>query len=313
MLALLFRTMAVSLTLVLGQSILNAEGLAIEQPPMKAEPMKKAFVFSLLPKAFQAKPALGISVITEATEEGKRLVPPTPSNPTYYLLKITGYHMEGEGESQENTLSQESLVQEVKKSLALASYLEGTDEHPATQVLLLVWGEHNRLGSYGVSNTISRAVLVGGKKFAEELKEVMEAQQEADYSARGADINLLNPVYLFSIRNDKNRVLMEQVINDCYFVVISAYDKVAYDRDEARLLWRTKISTPAQGVSLAETSTALAASGSKYFGRWMSEPSIIDKRVSRKGKVELGETRTVTMDDAVDSSEKTKTAPATEK
>ena len=84
---------------------------------------------------------------------------------------------------------------------------------------------------------------------------------------------------------------MDQVVNDCYYIVVSAYDGASLAQGEKKLLWRTKISTPAQGVSLAETSTALIASGSQFFGHEMAEPAIIDKRISRTGKVESGELR----------------------
>jgi hypothetical protein len=180
--------------------------------------------------------------------------------------------------------------------VAEGGYLEGTKEHPAKLVLFFVWGVHNRLAQndpntgdggvddIGYRNLLSRAALVGGKEFAKELDAAIEEQE---YSSSGDMLS--NPVYRFATRSDKNRTLMDQVLDDCYFVVVSAYEGSALAHGEKKLLWRTKMSTSAQGVSLAETTPALIASAGPFFGREMAEPSLVGKRIDRAGKVELGE------------------------
>jgi hypothetical protein len=212
------------------------------------------------------------------------------------LAVSSGYHGEGDGVSQEKTISVEHLEKMVEKALTDGYYFEATKEHPASVVLFFVWGVHAKLAvddpntgdggvdDVGYRNLLSRAALVGGTEFAKELAAALEEQS---WSATGD--KLMNPVYRFVIRSNKNRMLMEQVLDDCYYVVVSAYDSAALARGEKKLLWRTKMSTSAQGVSLAETSSALVASGGPYFGREMTEPSLVDKRISRNGKVELGE------------------------
>jgi hypothetical protein len=107
----------------------------------------------------------------------------------------------------------------------------------------------------------------------------------------------MDPVYRFGMSSDLNRNLLEQVIDDCFYVVISAYDGAALAHGDKKLLWRTKISTPAQGVSLAETTPALVASGGPFFGRDTNGPTIVDKRIDRKGKVGLGELKVISMDE----------------
>jgi len=101
--------------------------------------------------------------------------------------------------------------------------------------------------------------------------------------------SVFDPVYRFTDRDDLTRNLMEQILDDCYYVVISAYDASAVSHGEKKLLWRTKMSTPAQGVSLVETTPALIDSGADFFGRDMKQSSIVGKRISRErgGHVEL--------------------------
>ncbi len=54
---------------------------------------------------------------------------------------------------------------------------------------------------------------------------------------------------------------------DRYFVIVSAYDYPALDKNQAVLLWRTRISSRASGPSMRETLPALIAAGQGYFGR----------------------------------------------
>ncbi|MFT3868655.1 MAG: hypothetical protein QM715_09160 [Nibricoccus sp.] len=302
-------------------SIILTSGAGVEdgQAPLKPPPLKKTAVFSLLPKAFQSNPELSITVITEATEEGKKLKPPTTGKPAYYQAVASGYHHEGHGKDQDKTLSVEHLEKQLKKSLVEGGYLEADKDHPPSLVLFFVWGTHNKLAEddpasemggqedIGYRNLLSRAALVGGKQFAEELAAAIEEQSN---SASG-DI-MLNPVYRLMIRSDRNRALMHQIVDDCYYVVVSAYDLASFAHGEKKLLWRTKMTTAAAGISLAESSSALVAGGGPFFGRWMTEPAIVDKRISRNGRVELGETRTISMDEPVGEPEK-KNVPTTGK
>jgi len=263
------------------------------------------YAFSFLPKAFQKRPVLAISVITEVTDEGKKLRPPTQEIPYYYIANSLGFHQEGQGAYRDTKVSEENMLKIVQKALAADHYLPANKEHPVNFVLYLFWGVHCKLweadpnsdeiGMVDINhqNLLSRATLIGGAKFAKELEEALIKQ--ARYGKQS--MPMLDPVYLFSIRDDVTRNLVEQVLDDCYYVVVSAYDAAAMARGERKLLWRTKMATPAQGVSLVETAPALGASGSSFFGKDMNEPAIIGKRINRGGTVELGELKVISMDE----------------
>ena len=269
----------------------------VDEPQATVEKPISPFAFSLLPKAFQKKPVLAISVITEMTDDGRKIEAPTSKSPSYYYAYSMGYHEEGQGPAPKNKVSKEIMEKLAQKALASSGYLPGSREHPASLVLFFIWGVHSKLlendletgtGGFddiGYKNLLSRAALVGGTAFAKELSRALDEQAMSG----GPTVQIFDPVYRFTNRDDKTRDLMAQVMDDCYFVVISAYEGASLARGEKKLLWRTKMSTPAQGVSLAETTPALVASGGQFFGRDMTEAAIVGKRITRGGKVELGE------------------------
>lgn len=285
------------LILIIGcclQSAGAAEPVPSIAPELPNKPASK-WVFSLLPKAFQKNPSLAISIITEMTDEGRKIKPPTANNPTYYQTVSAGFHEEGPGTYEKGQVSAQNLEKHVQKALAVSGYLPGTADHPPTLLLVFFWGVHNKIErddtetggipDVGNRNVLSRAALVGGAAFARDLARALNEQ-----AMTGQAPSLFDPVYRFTNRDDLTRNLMEQVLDDCYYVVVSAYEGAAVARGEKKLLWRTKMSTPAQGVSQIETTPALADSGADYFGRDMSSAAIVDKRISRErgGRVDLG-------------------------
>jgi hypothetical protein len=272
------------------------------------------FVFSLLPKSFQKNPLLAMTVITEMTEEGKKFKVPSADSPAYYYLVDAGYHQEGHGADEKGKVANEPLERQVKQALAASYYREGTTEHQPTLVLVCVWGAHNKLTpptevggddgwvDIGYKNLLSRAALVGGNGFAHELEKALNEQSTAGAMMIGS---IADPVYRFTNRDDRTRELMEQTLDDCYYVVISAYEGAAIARGEKKLLWRTKMSTASQGVSLAETAPALIQSGSAFFGAEMKESALVSKRIVRGGRVELG---TPTVEEYIEKPTSTETS-----
>ena len=288
------------LTLLTGGGLQFALGAGLTAPetaplPKKAE---STWAFSLLPRAFQTHPLLAMSIITEMTDEGRKLAPPTRETPAYYYVHSAGFHAEGPGAAELGKVPEDQLQSHVQAALAAGGYLPGSKEHAPSLFLVFIWGVHAKLDQFDVEtgeggfpdvhhhNLLSRATLVGGAAFAKELAKVLQEQDTTGAQAA----TVFDPVYRFTLRDDLTRNLMEQILDDCYYVVISAYDATSAARGERKLLWRTKMSTPAQGVSLVETTPALIDRGADFFGRDMKQASIVAKRISREhgGQVELG-------------------------
>jgi hypothetical protein len=152
-------------------------------------------------------------------------------------------------------------------------------------------------------DVIARATLVAGEKFARELKAVLDKEVENIRTnqtlARNPGNQIKLPVspefdspFQVFMGTGKNSAavqhLAEMAFHTCYFVIASAYDYEAAEKNEKRLLWRTKMTVEAQGVSLAEIMTPLISNTGSYLGRETNEAAIVKKRINRDGKVEVG-------------------------
>ena len=87
-----------------------------------------------------------------------------------------------------------------------------------------------------------------------------------------------SPIEAFRRRDLKTEYLLRQIADDCYYVVVSAFDYSSVARGKQQLLWRTKLTATARGASMATAIPALIASGAGYFGREMNEPELFSNR-----------------------------------
>jgi hypothetical protein len=264
------------------------------------------WVFSLLPKAFQKNPLVDQTVITEVTDEGKKLPPPTPAHPTYYVAQPGGYHVEGHGPGGEHPPKPEILESTMRRALAVNGYQPAAPEHPPTIAILYHWGSHNPFDAgsdeipgsgfadVGYANLLSRAALVGGTKFAKELEQALinQALQDEVNATLPPEFQAMmpdfGPLRLFSERDGKTLQLFEQAKATCYYVVASAYDYSALSHGQRKLLWRSKMTVDAQGIAMTDSLPSLILNAGRYFGRDMPEAATISKRLMPAGKVEIG-------------------------
>jgi hypothetical protein len=281
-------------------------------PPIK-DPADTQWVFAFLPKAFQRNPRLDLTVITELTAEGKKRPEVSVQHPAYYIAQSAGYRRTIGAPSGDKTLPPDKIDEFVRRSLATRGYQPASTASPATLVLVYSWGVHARLDQDGLQtgdqlaqNLLDRAGLVGGEKFkAEFMAMLAEATAQVDAAVSsptrhmtmdGAavapvlgpeQLEFISPVNRFRERSAKNEFLLEQVAGDVYFVIVSAYDHEALGRGQRVLLWRTKMTVSADGVSQTDSLPALINSAAPYFGRDMSEPATLTPRTFPKGRVKL--------------------------
>ncbi len=277
-----------------------------------------SWVFSLLPKSLQKNPHLNLTVITEMTPAGKKLPAVSPASPAYFITKSGGHHDLGHSTGGEPALSPEQIEKILVRALAANGYLPAQPPaHAPSLVINFVWGAHNLLteadGENAVlsgravgRNLVDRAALVGGEKFAKQMVDVFTRAEElagANPPARvdpsgavhgiapilGAEqMAFMDPVHQFKLRSEKNEFLVDQAVADVYYVVASAYDHAALARGERRLLWRTRMTVAASGVSEEQTLPTLIATAAPFFGQDMDAPATITKRGVRDGNVEIG-------------------------
>ena len=141
------------------------------------------------------------------------------------------------------------------------------------------------------TDVIERAELIGGAKFAQELKAVLDeeaAYQKSRSGLMSPSVGLASPFNRFVNANDNLMRLVEESFSSCYFVIASAYDCAAMAKGERVLLWRTKMTVNSSGISMTESLPSLIASAGPYFGREMPEPVTLTRRMVREGRVEVG-------------------------
>jgi len=271
-----------------------ASDKATNQPAVTIEDSTGQFVFELLPKSFQKNPKIDITVITEMTDEGRNVTPASREHPAYYVAQSGGYHVLGYRYAGERSPPTEDLERRLKNALSTNGYLPATPEHPPTVAVVYWWGSHNQ----GASQ-FARAALVGGIKFAQEYEDAISrgsfGQMEYlggafanHFSSYQSAFAMFDPFELFRNRDGRTMTLVEQARNEIYFIVASAYDYAAIARGQKLLLWRTKMTADAGGVSIDDGLAAVIARASHYFGRDMPVAATIFKPVRGAATVEIG-------------------------
>lgn len=255
---------------------------SLPRPP-DAVVENRGFHLDLLPKAFTANPTIEMTVYSEQTDFGRTLPEATPQNPVYYVSHGDGFHPMGAVVGGEHPPMPEELAQTLHRTLTERGYLPALDQaHPPTLMLNYFWGSHAALDpemarmfrELHEHNILERALLVGGRAYARELRQEMEFGR--------------------TILGDtlKRDFLRYQATHDLYYVVVSAYDFRSIASGERKLVWRTTLTVNAQGVSMKESLPPLIYSGGYYFGRDSGEPVAIRRDVQRT-TVKLGPLRII--------------------
>jgi hypothetical protein len=269
------------------------------------------WIFALLPKTFQKNPKLELTAITEMTANGRKLPVVTPEHPAYYVLSSNGYHQQGETSSREKPMAQTDVARLLEKALAANGYHPGEPGKPPTLVIYYTWGTHNTLeeadednpvhsGAEIARNLLDRAALVGGEKFAREVLRVIRETDDMNTAAMASMgsggqppispemFAFSNPLNLFRLHSAKNDLMINQSANNVYYVVASAYD-LATLAEKKLLLWRTRMTVSSNGLAQEQSVPAMIATAAPFFGRDMTEPEIVVRRVLNETNIKIGE------------------------
>ena len=169
-------------------------------------------------------------------------------------------------------------------------------------------------------DVFERARFVAGERFAVELKAALDGEisnMRFNQSARRAPgVGIIgmpvnpdggSPFQLFLNSGSGNTVrrLAELAFHTCYIVVATAYDFHGVESRRKIPLWQTRMAVEAQGVAMSEVLKPLIANTGAYLGRETPEAVVIDRRLNREGRVEIG-TATVVEEPKPDAAEKPK-------
>src|SRR6185436_17996637 len=173
--------------------------------------------------------------ITEMTDKGKKLSPPTSDHPAYYQLVSGGRKQVGDHIHQRKPLTDSEARRLVTESLASRGYraAETPGKTPALAIFYS-WGEHSLFSepdqdnltlspAQVAANLLDRARLVGGEKFASKMHQLFrEADDQTlavpQHFAPGGGLPpvgpgqqvFLNPVALYRMQSAKNEFLVDQ-------------------------------------------------------------------------------------------------------
>lgn len=243
--------------------------------------------FNLLPRAFQKDPRLDVMIVTEYTQAGRKLPPPSPGRPQYFVQLKGAYTEVGDVIAGERKPPDDYLATILRESLAQAGYLPADRGHPPAIALFYRWGSFNKLspiddptGANGPEpddplqslNLVERAALVGGTKFAVEMAHAMQS----------GTLNFLES------SSPRTAFLVQLARGNLYFLMASAYDYPAAAQGKRVLLWSTKVSTDSNGVAMDESIPQLVASAGPYFGHETGGPVRLNRPVVKEGKVLFG-------------------------
>lgn len=214
-------------------------------------------------------PSREVNVNTTLTEAGRKLTLPTKDKPVYYYPLVGGYREEGAIVAGEKKPDTKATLHVMAKALAAQHFLVVSKDHPQPDVLLVFfWGYMNpQTDDVGPSdqpqtvfwNEREMLALVGGQS--------------------------LTPLDLGFERD----TILEDARDDRYFAIVTAYDFADAKLKKKTLLWSARMSTPSNGITLAEVIPALLTSGAPMFGHASERPQWINAPLTPpEGKVEVG-------------------------
>jgi hypothetical protein len=187
-----------------------------------------------------------------------------------------GQHDVGNVQGGTNQISDFLLKKELENALARNGYRPADVDHTPTQVLFFAWGMHNKIESLddasNYKNLLSRAKTIGGQKFADEYEQALKQ----------------NDMKHFSARDDITGTLVHAVQNDCYYLIVAAFDVEALKHNTKKVLWTTHISTISQGAFFEAKLPGIIDNAASFCGREMP-PKVVRQPASRHAEVTLNE------------------------
>ena len=154
------------------------------------------------------------------------------------------------------------------------------------------------------TDVIDRARFMAGDQFALDLKAALEGEvsnrrfnQTLGRMPAGTSPMTLpvspeggSPFDLFMRggRSETAEHFAEVAFHTCYFVTATAYDFSGVERHQKIALWQTRMTVEAQGVAMSEVLKPLILNTGSYLGRETPEAVVVNKRLDREGRVEIG-------------------------
>ena len=220
--------------------------------------------------------------VTDLTEAGRELPPPSPQHPVYYVGINAGFRVYAASViAGDPPPESKTMLRIIAKVLSEQGFRPADSQHPATQIIVCSWGV---IGSGGrnILGLGSGIQFLGGNK----LNFVNET------SITGTGPSLMEAMTR-NFRSPAADTIVEMSHDTLYAVLLRAYDLQAAKTGKNIQLWETRIACSAPGNSLAEALPRIVVSGQHMIGRETTKPVVENAARTRQAWVEIGETTVV--------------------
>lgn len=238
---------------------------------------RAGFLSALFPTDFQ--------VVTNTDVVEKNWRAPSRTAPVYYLPVAAGFRSLGLPVAGEKMPKAENVTSIVTHVLAPEGYQVATPEHPPTLLIVYGWGTLNPNQDFSSFRTAT-GEMVFWKNSVQALN-FMGAYKVGLNTAHGAREYRTSTLGLTSLSSE-GATLNGLSEENLYMLTLSAYDFALAQKGQAKLLWKTNISTPSTGHYLPEVIPTMLAIAGPHIGRETSKPILVDVGNQFVPNVEIG-------------------------
>ncbi len=209
-----------------------------------------------------------VIVATDTTPEGRKLEPPSPDRPVYYLGRSLGAKL---GSLRGDKLpDEEEMTRFVAKVLAKQGYRgarPGVNE--PTLYLVVQWGYLQPSSG--------------------DLLWFLGYNPDQDIAAPSFP-GLLGPeVWRRGFRSRTIQAVLDGATSANYGIIVTAFDYKSASTPEPVIYWQTRIALPANGKSMAAALPAMLVAAGPQIGRMSESPVLLNADEARQGVVEMGD------------------------
>ena len=207
-----------------------------------------------------------VNVVVDMTDEGRKVAPPTPENPAYYVSLPMGNKEYGYAPFfQKNPPTPEEVKTLLGRELSKNGYLLASRAHDPSLVLTYFWG-------YLAQDDGSLPQGVDG--------------------AAGFVASLLRgnpyPTHYNKVAPDHRMDGRQGVYTMVWYVLVSAFDAKDWVQHKQTMLWCAHIYTPAFGHYLDQVLPTLITTAGPMLGHETARPQMISATVGPPGRVIVG-------------------------
>ena len=251
-----------------------------------------------------ASGAARVDVVVDLTDAGKKIAPPSPDRPVYYLPMPVGYKEFGYSPHfQRPPPPADEVERMLGIALAQQNYQLMSHEHHPSIVLNFWWGymappERDHLAFEGASPTTTGSAAItsstspiGNAESAVSDASYQQMQELVAGESFGDEGNPLDP---------RKQEVKQMLRDPRYYIMVSAYDFDSWLKnfkevknhqpvaDQPVLLWKAHISTELWGHYFDQVAQTLINAGAPWFGRQTQGPQLGTVPLIPIGHVILG-------------------------